>query len=386
MKKGPQLRFPDLKGTWQEHRIKDVTDYVDYRGKTPQKTESGVFLVTAKNIKKGFIDYEASKEYISKEDYDSVMSRGIPMIGDVLFTTEAPLGNIAQIDKEDIALAQRVIKFRGNEQLNNTFLKYVFLSETFNNTLKSKSIGSTVKGIQGKVLHNMLISIPEMNEQQKIADFFTLLDQKIEKQQQKVERLKQYEKGIMQQLFSRTVRFKDDIGNDYPEWEVDTMGNLSDIGTGANDLQDRKEDGEYPFFVRSSKVERIDKYTFNGEAILVPGDGNIGQIYHYFCGKFAYHQRVYKISDFDSRVIGKYVYYYLKEFFLREALKNSVKATVDSLRLPTLTSFKISFPLLHEQEKIVDFLSFLDRKKEKEEQKLQLLLKQKKGMMQKMFV
>ena len=89
-----------------------ICDYVDYRGKTPKKTEKGVFLVTAKNIRKGYTDYKASQEFIALEDYDMVMRRGHVEIGDILITTEAPCGNVALVDRRNIALAQRVIKYR----------------------------------------------------------------------------------------------------------------------------------------------------------------------------------------------------------------------------------------------------------------------------------
>ena len=88
---------------------KYLSSIVDYRGKTPDKIDDGVFLVTARNIKKGNIDYSLSQEYVSRSDYDQIMSRGLPAIGDVLFTTEAPLGEVSQVDRTDIALAQRII-------------------------------------------------------------------------------------------------------------------------------------------------------------------------------------------------------------------------------------------------------------------------------------
>ena len=117
-------------------KINEVCDYVDYRGKTPQKTKEGIFLVTAKNIRFGNIDYEASKEYISPDDYDEVMRRGKPEVGDVLFTTEAPCGFVAQVDRVDIALAQRVIKYRGHAGvIDNSYLKYVFLGKKFQTKL-----------------------------------------------------------------------------------------------------------------------------------------------------------------------------------------------------------------------------------------------------------
>lgn len=201
----PEWRFPEFQGCgeWQNSTIAEVTSYVDYRGKTPVKSKEGIFLITAKNIKMGYIDYNVSKEYIPKERYLAVMSRGIPQLGDVLITTEAPCGNVAQIDRVDVALAQRVIKYRGNKhKINNTFLKYVFLSPVFQSKLKKNSTGGIVGGIKGSVLHQMSIKFPgDIMEQQKIADCLSEIDTMITEQSNKVEQLKTHKKGLMQGLF-----------------------------------------------------------------------------------------------------------------------------------------------------------------------------------------
>lgn len=201
----PECRFPEFQGcgVWQESTIAEVTSYVDYRGKTPVKSNEGIFLVTAKNIKMGYIDYNVSKEYVPKDQYIAVMSRGIPQLGDVLITTEAPCGNVAQVDKVDVALAQRVIKYRGDKKkINNTFLKYVFLSPVFQSELKKNSTGGIVGGIKGSVLHQMSIKFPgDITEQQKIADCLSKIDTIINGQTNKVEQLKAHKKGLMQGLF-----------------------------------------------------------------------------------------------------------------------------------------------------------------------------------------
>ena len=118
------LHFPNA----PYYSLAELCDIVDYRGKTPKKSDEGVFLVTAKNIRQGYIDYEKSQEYIPAEIYDDVMHRGLPQIGDVLITTEAPCGYVAQVDRIDIALAQRVIKYRPkSDALDSSFLKYILL-------------------------------------------------------------------------------------------------------------------------------------------------------------------------------------------------------------------------------------------------------------------
>ena len=144
-------------------------------------------------------------------------------------------------------------------------------------------------------------------------------------------------------------------------WEQRKLGNLTQIKTGSSDLQDSVEDGQYPFFVRSENIERSNRYIFDGEAILIPGEGRLGDIYHYINGKFDFHQRVYKISGFeDSNTDGKYILYYMQKNFKQHAMRFTVKATVDSLRLPMLTDFDVVVPKIEEQRKISNLFANLD--------------------------
>jgi type I restriction enzyme S subunit len=200
-----QLRFKSNDGTdfpeWEDSTLEKECDYVDYRGKTPKKVSTGIFLVTAKNIKLGYIDYECSKEYIAENDYNEVMHRGKVKLGDVLITTEAPCGNVAQIDNENVALAQRVIKYSSKGRLNNTFLKYYFLSDLFRTIINEKATGSTVKGIKGSVLHKQKVIVPSLEEQQKIADCLSNLDSLIQNQQKVVTTWQQRKKALLQQMF-----------------------------------------------------------------------------------------------------------------------------------------------------------------------------------------
>lgn len=192
---------------WKVVKINDICEIVDYRGKTPQKVDKGIFLVTAKNIGKGYIDYTSSQEYIKESDYDSVMSRGTPEIGDVLFTTEAPLGNIANVDNINIALAQRVIKFRGDkDRLNNYYLKYYMLGERFQQDILHEATGSTVLGIKGSRLKNVLLAVPPLYEQEKIAHILTAVDNQISEYENEKIKLEELKKGLMQQLLTGKIR------------------------------------------------------------------------------------------------------------------------------------------------------------------------------------
>ncbi len=164
------------------------------------------------------------------------------------------------------------------------------------------------------------------------------------------------------------------------EWNISKLGRLSKIGTGSKDNKDKSDVGIYPFFVRSKNIERINTFSYDGEAILIPGEGKIGEIFHYIIGKFDFHQRVYKVSDFENGISGKYIYYYLQNFFIKETIRNSVKATVDSLRLPTFTEMLIHLPSFHEQQKIAAILSTWDEAISKQKSLVELTKTRNQGL------
>ena len=164
------------------------------------------------------------------------------------------------------------------------------------------------------------------------------------------------------------------------------MGELAHIKTGGRNNEDKVKNGEYPFFVRSAIVERINSYCFDGEAILVPGEGGIGSIFHYINGRFDCHQRVYMINRFVDDVCGKLIYYSMVLQFGSHAMQNTVKATVDSLRLPTFKNFSFSMPKdIAEQQAIASVLSNMDSEIDALEQRRDKTRAIKQGMMQQLL-
>ena len=164
---------------WPELTLEECLDaLIDYRGKTPTKTESGIPLVTAKVIKGGRI--ETPTEFIAPEEYDSWMRRGIPATGDVVLTTEAPLGEVAQLGSEKVALAQRVITLRGKKDfLDNTYLLYLFMTEEMQDQLKARATGTTVLGIKQSELRKVMIKAPPLVVQRSAANVLKNLDDRI---------------------------------------------------------------------------------------------------------------------------------------------------------------------------------------------------------------
>lgn len=147
------------------------------------------------------------------------------------------------------------------------------------------------------------------------------------------------------------------IGEIPIHWNLRRFKFLASITTGGKNTEDKQDDGAYPFFVRSQTPEKINSYSYDGEAILTAGDGaGVGKVYHYINGKFDFHQRVYKFSDF-KKVSGKYLFNYLFVNFYNVAILGTAKSTVDSLRLPLIQDFQVCYPDdKQEQDKIIEYL------------------------------
>ena len=166
---------------WKWIRLGNIAKFIDYRGKTPNKIDAGVRLITAKNIRYGYIDL-VPEEFISEADYDQWMTRGFPRVGDTLFTTEAPLGNAAVIDiNERFALAQRAICFQWHYSTVSRFMLIQILASPFQNQLLDNSSGMTAAGVKASRLKEIPVVIPPAEEQQriiaKVDELMALCDQ-----------------------------------------------------------------------------------------------------------------------------------------------------------------------------------------------------------------
>ena len=160
---------------WKWIQLENLFLFIDYRGKTPTKSECGIRLITASNVKKGYIDHQRV-EYISLSEYESRQSRGISKKGDILFTTEAPLGNAALADLDTYSAGQRVITLRSSNNLMlHEFAVYEILSSFFQKILKDNATGTTAKGIKAARLKKLWIPVPPLEEQARIGAKIRLL-------------------------------------------------------------------------------------------------------------------------------------------------------------------------------------------------------------------
>ena len=193
---------------WLKDDLIKVFNFIDYRGATPTKLDSGVPLVTAKNVKYGYIDYTI-KDYISKEEYESRKSRGISHKGDILFTTEAPLGNVAIANLDEFSAGQRLITLQQYEKPRynfvNDFYYYYMLGPSFQKRIKELATGATALGIKAKLLKTVVVPIPPLSEQQSIVETLDSLKSKVDKLQENYDKISQecdaLKQAILRQVF-----------------------------------------------------------------------------------------------------------------------------------------------------------------------------------------
>lgn len=382
----PEIRFPGFTEAWEQRKLASMTNYKNGKGhEDKQSTIGKLELINLNSISiSGGLKH--SGKFIDEAD-DTLQKDDLVMIlsdvghGDLL-------ERVALIPEDDrFVLNQRVALLRPNATADPQFLFFYINAHQY--YFKAQGAGMSQLNISKGSVENFISFVPIIEEQKKIGTFFKQLDDTIALHQRKLDLLKETKKGFLQKMFPKNGAKVPEIR--FPgfteDWEQRKLGELTKIKTGSSDLQDADAKGIYPFFVRSEIIERSNRYIFDGEAILIPGEGRLGEIYHYINGKFDFHQRVYKISDFQySDTDGKYILYYMQKYFKKHAMKYTVKATVDSLRLPMLTEFDIKIPSLDEQRAISSFFSNLDQAITLHQRKLDLLKETKKGFLQKMFV
>ena len=219
-------------------------------------------------------------------------------------------------------------------------------------------------------------------EQCAIATALSDVDALLGALEQLIAKKRDLKQAAMQQLLTGQARLPGFEG----EWVVRLLGEIAHIKTGSRNNEHKVEDGQYPFFVRSEFVERISSYSHDCEAILVPGEGRIGDIFHYINGRFDVHQRVYAITRFIPDISGRFIHFYLSKNFGAWAMQNTVKATVDSLRLPTFLTFEMRLPPTKaEQTAIAAVLADMDAELAALEQRLAKTRALKQGMMQELL-
>jgi len=237
--------------------------------------------------------------------------------------------------------------------LNNHYYAYLLREMARTGFIQSlyRGIRERSSDFRFEVFAGLFLPVPPRKEQDQIVRY---LDWKVS-QINKLINAKQRQIALLQLHKQTTLR--EAFINKNSDWQTVRVRFLCKITTGNKDTINRVDDGLYPFYVRSPNIERINTYSYDGEAILMAGDGvGAGRVFHYANGRFDYHQRVYCFYEFSEKLYVKYVHYYMASLFPLVVDKGTAKSTVDSIRLNMIQDFPISFPNIDKQAAIVKYL------------------------------
>ena len=404
----PKIRFKGYQEDWEQRKLLScIKKITDFRGRTPKKlgmdwSENGYLALSALNVKDGYIDFSQDVHYGDQELYDKWMSGNELHEGQVLFTTEAPMGNVAQVpDNKRYILSQRTIAFDvKNDIITENFLATLLRSPSVFNTLTSLSSGGTAKGVSQKSLAGVDVQIPiDLREQTMLADYFHSLDHLITLHQRKCEETKILKKYMLQKMFPQNGHSVPEIrfSGFTEDWEQRKLGDLGTVQTCKRIFKEQtSEQGDIPFFKNGTiglepdsyisrevyeEFRRLYPYPEVGDT-LISVVGSIGRTAEYV-GKDEYFQ--------DSNVVWLKTDGSINKKFLKisyQVIKWLIEgSTVKHLYNDNILRSEIVMPVSQiEQAKIAEFFEALDHLITLHQQKCNELRNIKKFMLQNMFI
>lgn len=383
MKKTPKLRFPEFSGEWQERKCSSIFDKV--RNSVDVKENEKYKQIGIRSHGKGLFYKE---EVTGKELGNKRVFWVEPnvFVVNIVFAWERAVARTTENDLGLIA-SHRFPMYKPKEGiLDLDYITYFFKTNKGKSLLELASPGGAGrnKTLGQKEFDNLDIVLPKIEEQKKISGFLSVLDIKLNKQQEKVEALEEYKKGIMQKIFSQEMRFKDENGKDYSDWKEVKLDSICSIRTGKLDANAASNDGKYRFYTCAKEYFYINSYAFDTEALLVSGNGaNVGCI-HYYNGKFNAYQRTYVLDGFNEEIL--YIKFYLEKYLKDRILQEKNEGNTPYIVLSTLSEMIIKIPIRSEQVKIKNLMITIDNKFKKENKKLEQLEQLKQGLLQQMFI
>ncbi len=397
----PKLRFPEFEDDWNNFTLEQLTDKVgDGLHGTPEYVDnSDVYFINGNNLIDGKIVISESSKKVSLETFTK-NDKGLNS-NSILISINGTIGSISRYNNEKVMLGKSVGYF--NFKQSKDFYFYILQSNKIQDYFVSELTGSTIKNLSLKTLRETIIYQPTLEEQTKIANFLSSVDEKLNLLKEKKELLEEYKKGIMQKIFNQEIRFKDDNGNDFEDWEEKTFGEMSTIRRGASPrpITDPKwfDSNSEIGWVRISDVSKSNKYLSKTEQYLSEEGVNKsrlvkkGNLIMSICATIG--KPIY--TDFDVCIhdgfvvfenlkgYREYFYYYL-QYIQKNWYNYGQPGTQINLNSDIVSSELLLFPSIEEQTKIANFLSAIDEKIELVSNQIQDTQEYKKGLLQQMFV
>ena len=401
--KAPQIRFSGFEKEYEKKQFDSVFDFIsnntlsrdnlNYHGGSTQNvhygdilTKFGEYIDAEKEILPFLNDEEVALKYqnATLKDGDIIIA---DTAEDAMVGKCSEIGNIG--DKKIIS-GLHTIPCRTKVKYASKYMGYYLNSEAYHHKLLPlmqgvKVIAISKSGIQG----TELCLSQDYDEQKKIGEFFFAIDEKIKYEKQKLDAIKMLKKSMLTKMFPREGQSKPEIrfAGFNEAWEQRKVSELCSISTGKSNTQDKVEDGEYPFYVRSPIIERSTKYLYDEEAVLTVGDGvGTGKVFHYVNGKYDLHQRCYRMYDFTDELNAHYFYHTFSKLFYKRVMAMTAKTSVDSVRLEMIADMEIPAPKIEEQVKIGTYFDNLDNLITLHQRELEKLENVKSACMKSMFV
>lgn len=379
----PKLRFPVYNDKWNISRLNQLAKIYDGTHQTPKYVEDGVPFVSVENIH----DISNTNKYITKEAFEKEYKIK-PQKNDILMTriTAGIIGNTTIVmDSNPLAYYVSLALIRKKE--NNLTVNY--LDHSINSIQFKKELHKRIIHIAFPKKINLgeiglcKISYPSLPEQQKIASFLTAVDDKITQLTKKKSLLEQYKKGMMQKLFSQDIRFKDDEGNDYPDWEEKKLEEVAakwSSNISANTIEENT--GDYKIYGASGFLKEVDFYREEEPYISIVKDGaGVGRTL--LCEPYSSVLGTLDVIKPKRNYNLYFIYCLLNNLNFRKYITGS---TIPHIYFKDYSKEKIQLPCLAEQTKIGDFLSAVDAKITRLDNKMEKTAAFKKGLLQQLFV
>ena len=403
----PELRFDGFTDDWEERKFfESIASTIDFRGRTPKKlgmdwSDSGYLALSALNVKNGYIDPLADAHYGDEKLYRKWMSGRELKKGQVLFTTEAPMGNVAQVpDDNGYILSQRTVAFETKEDMmTNDFLAVLLKSPLVFNNLSALSSGGTAKGVSQKSLKGLSITVPlDIDEQQKIGAFFKQLDDTIALHQRKLDLLKEQKKGYLQKMFPKNgakvpeLRFAG-FADDWEERKLKDIAQFNPKTVLPDEFEYVDLESVVGTEMISHRTESKDQAPSRAQRLAQKGDVFYQTVRPYQMNNYLYDLPYdnYVFSTGYAQMRPNIDSYFLlnsvqNKQFVQHVLDRSTGTSYPAINSSDLSNIEIHVPSkLSEQQKIGAFFQSIDDTIALHQLKLDLLKEQKKGFLQKMF-
>ena len=395
----PKLRFKGFNDEWKEEKLDKLG--VFFKGNGISKadlSQQGKPCILYGEL---YTKYSEVIDKVYSKTNLNIKNPTLSKVNDVLIPssgeTAIDIATASCVQQNDILLGGDLNVFRPNKA-NGIFISYQ-LNNAQRREIAKIAQGASVVHVYNEQLKKVKVKLPSVQEQEKIANFLTKVDKIIEKQEEKVKNLENYKKGMMQKIFSQEIRFKDENGNKYPEWEEKKLGDYIIEYTEKTVVNN-----QHPVLTSSRNGLMLQSEYFKDRQVTT--EDNIGYFvlpYGYITyrsrsddGIFVFNENkiiekgiisyFYPVFTFSNQLNNYYGITYMNNYLKKDILKEIVGTSQLVLSINKLKNLKILLPVIEEQNKISNILTSIDNIVDKEKEKLEKLKKWKKGLLQQMFV